>query len=431
MKNLFFLFLATFLSISLANAQDASKQFKSASKEMGNYADDPVANSADLTAAIANLKSALESGDVNTNAKNWITAGKAYNKIANAEFKAKTLDAAGTYKIAIPNSAIDAYNAFAKAIEVDPKKIKDVTYGLEEVENHLNNFAIFAYQEADYSTAFDNFSASIMAYDKLKEMGKDSRLDEGALLSDQYFFSAVSAYYSSRNEEAKPYLQKLYDDSTTEGFVYEALYNVYAEEDIEKALGFLQKGREMAPDNTGLLFAEINYYLKIGELDVLIGKLKTAIEKEPDNTSIYNTLGSVYDQLQQKEFKAGNQEKADEYFASAKDYYNQVLERDAGNFDATYSIGALYYNKAASYVDKLNELAADLSPAGMKAYDETKATMDGIFSEALPFFDKAEALNGNDRNTLIALKEIHARLDNLEKSNSYKERLDALNGGGE
>jgi hypothetical protein len=51
-----------------------------------------------------------------------------------------------------------------------------------------------------------------------------------------------------------------------------------------------------------------------------------------------------------------------------------------------------------------------------------------IFSSwRLPYFLKAEKLNDKDKNTLIALKEIHARLNQLDKSNAYKARLDALN----
>ena len=425
MKNILLIILAFSVSLGTAQAQDASKQFKSATKNLTKYSADPIANSNAIAGAIADIKSSLQDAEVSANVKNWITAGEAYNKLADVEFKSKTLDVTGQYKLVAPEAAILAFDAFSEAANLDPKK-KDIAYGLEDCENLLNNFAIFAYQEQDYSNAFANFSASIKAHDLLKSMGKVSRLEEGTLLADQYFFSAVSAFYNKDNENAKPYLMKLYNDDSSEAFVYDALYNIYADSDTEQALTYLEKGREMNPDDTGLLFSEINHYLKIGALDVLIGKLKTALEKEPDNISVYNTLGSVYDQLHQKSFSEGDSEKAEEYFANAQDYYNQVISKDPDNFDATYSIGALYYNKAASFVEKLNELAADLSPAGMKAYDETKAEMDGLFKEALPYFEKADGINGEDRNTLIALKEIHARLNDLAKSEEFKKRLEAL-----
>lgn len=425
MRNLLIVILSVTFAISTSIAQDAEKMFKNAEKKVSKLSSDPAANANDLTNAIAEMHKALESSDVNASAKNWVSAAKALNQVANNEFKAKALNP--EYSIVIPSAPIDAFNALKAGVDLgDKKKMKDLVYGLEDVENHLNNFAIYAYQSQDYEVAYDNFSKSIDAYKLLNSMGKESRLDDAALLKDQYFFTAVSGYYSKQYEEASPYLEKLYNDEATEPFVYEALFNIYSETDTDKALEYLSKGREVAPEDTGLLFAEINHYLKVGELDKLIGKLKSAIEAEPENVSIYNTLGSVYDQLHQKEMSAGNKDKAQEYFDSALEYYNQVLAKDPTNFDATYSVGALYYNKAATYVEELNTLASDLSPKGMKAYDETKAEMDSVFSEALPFFEKAEGLNGNDRNTIIALKEIHARLNNVEKSNKYKVMLEKM-----
>ena len=425
MKNILIVILSLTFAISSSIAQDAEKTFKSAVKKVSKLASDPAGNSNELTNAMADMQTALKDESVSSNAKYWVSAGEALNKIANQEFKVKTLDPG--YTLVVPNSAKDAFNAFAAGLKLgDKKRKKDLIYGLEDVENHLNNFAIYAYQGQDYTTAFDNFSASIAAHDLLNSLEKESRLDDPALMKDQYLFTAVSGYYSERYAEAKPFLEKLYNDGASDAFVYEALYTIESETDPEKALAYLAKGRELAPDDTALLFAEINHYLKAGELDILIGKLQDAIKAEPENVSIYNTLGNVYDQLHQKEMEGGTPEKAQEYFDLALENYNQVLAKDDSNFDATYSIGALYYNKAATYVDKLNELASDLSPKGMQAYDETKAEMDGVFSEALPFFNKAESLNGNDRNTIIALKEIHARLNNMEESNKYKEILNKM-----
>lgn len=423
MKNLFVLFFLAAFTFT-ATAQDPGKDFKSAEKMIKKFISDPSDASVDVGEAVALMKSAVSSDKLSGDAKYWVNQGKMLNDIANAEFKSKTINP--EYAIQYPTSAADAYNAFASAKSLgDKKKTKDITYGLEDTEGHLNNFAIFAYQAQDYKSAFTNFEASIQAAETLKSLGKDSRLDEGELMKDQYYFTAISAYYSEQKDAAMPYLEKLYSDGASEPFIYEALYNINAESDADKAVAYLDKGIELNPDDTGLLFAQINHYLKEGKLDELIGKLETAIEKEPDNMSIYNTLGSVYDQLHAKYMKEGDDAKATQYFDSALKNFNAVLDSNPNDFDATYSVGALYYNKAATYVDKLNSLTSDLSKAGMKKYDETKAEMDGIFKQALPFFQKAEGLNGNDMNTLIALKEIHARLNDIESSNAYKAKIEA------
>jgi len=218
----------------------------------------------------------------------------------------------------------------------------------------------------------------------------------------------------------------LADEGYEHALVYEALFNIKSEANAEEGLKYLEMGRTKFPDDTGLLFAEINHYLKSGQLEILTDKLKVAIEKEPNNTTVYNTLGNVYDQLYQSEDKAGNTAKSKEYFDLAYDYYSQALGIDDKNFDATYSIGALYYNKAASYTDKINELSNDFSAAGTKKYDAMKAEMDAQFEKAKPYFITAEQLNPKDGNALIALKEIYARSNDFEKVNEYKAKIEAL-----
>jgi tetratricopeptide (TPR) repeat protein len=156
----------------------------------------------------------------------------------------------------------------------------------------------------------------------------------------------------------------------------------------------------------------------------LINKLKMAIEKEPTNVSLYSTLGNVYDNLYQKEIESGSEEKATEYFNNAKDYYQQALEQDPTYVDAIYSVGALYYNRAAAMTLELNKLSDDYSKEGIKKYEALKAEIFEEFDLALPYFKKAESLDPNDVNTLIALKEIFARKDNLELSKEFKTRLD-------
>lgn len=429
MKKSVFILIVAFLSTATMFGQ-ADKDLKSASKSLSKYFLDPTGNAELLPEAVDMMNKAFESDEIKAMASSWITRGKIYNEVANNEFKQKTIDP--EYKIISVDAANLAYQAFAEAGKLAEKKAdkKSVMTGMTEAENHLNNYAIFAYQDQDYGAAFDNFSTTLKAYDLIKEMGGTSRLDETEVgFNDQLFFAALSGYYGDKRAESKPFFEKLFAMKSNEPVVYEALYSINKEEGATDAVKYLEAGRELFPDDTSILFAEINHYLTEGKLEQLIDKLKTAISKEPDNISVYTTLGSVYEQLQAQSAESGDEAKAGEYFESAKDYYNQAIAKDGANFEATYSMGALYYNKAASYVEKLNEYAADLTPDGMKKYDATKLEMDGLFEKALPFFTKAEGINGQDGNTLIALKEIYARLNDLEKSNAYKAKFDALSGG--
>jgi hypothetical protein len=52
------------------------------------------------------------------------------------------------------------------------------------------------------------------------------------------------------------------------------------------------------------------------------------------------------------------------------------------------------------------------------------------FDKALPYFKKAESINSNDQNTLIALKEIFAKKNDMKMSGEFKSRLETVQGGG-
>lgn len=433
--------LSLIFLISLAGTTlfaQPEKDLKNAQKALNKFFLDSSGDASVLNDALSLLDSAFESDEVKAKCSSWLTRGQIFNEVANNEFKNKTLNP--DYQIKVGNAAMEAFTAFHEASKLAEKKSesKDALSGLSETENHLNNFAIFGYQSQDFAGAFSNFKATLDAREIVSNLGGTSRLDideegqaKGELYGDQLFFTAVSGYYGGQNAEAKPLLQKLFDMGTSEAVVYEALYKIHTEEGATDAVKYLEAGREKFPDDTGILFAEINHYLTSGQLETLIKKLEVAIEKEPDNISVYTTMGSVYDQLQAQTREAGDMAKADEYFGKAQEYYSQALAKDPSNFDAKYSTGALYYNKAATYVDKLNELAADLTPQGMKNYDAAKAEMDGLFKEAMPHFLAAENLNPKDMNTVIALKEIYARLNQMDKSNEYKEKYEALAAGQE
>ncbi|HPQ21531.1 MAG TPA: hypothetical protein PK147_06745 [Saprospiraceae bacterium] len=416
----------SFLMAFSAFAQDGKKALKQASKDLGKYYSDPANNKDKLTEAIGLLDEAFQSDEVKSDPESYIVKGKIYNEISASEIRNILLNPAE--KLNTPNAAVEAYEALATAMQMATKKgqTKDALAALAETEGNLNNIGITMFQEQNYGAAFDNFNAAIEAYKLLKNSGKDSRLDDEATRNEHYFYTVAAGYYGDRKEKTMPLLKEM-ESTTDKPLVYEALFNYTLDSDKPAAEKYLVMGREKFPNDTGLLFAEINYYLKEGRLEELTGKLKMAIEKEPDNPSVYVTLGNVYDQLSQAEAKNGNTEKSAEYFDSAMQYYNETLAKDPNNFDAEYSIGAMYYNKAAAMTEEINQYANDFSKAGTQKYNEAKAKMDGYFDQAMPYFLKAESIDANDQNTLIALKEIYARKNQMDKVKEYQTKLDATN----
>lgn len=426
MKKLISALFMICLIASAGMAQDGKKIMKKASKLMTKYISKPADNPDAFGEAQDLIMQAFEDKEYAATAKAYITKGEILNDLADAEIKTRMLNPEAQFTdITVAKQAYDAFN---EGLKLATKKgdTKDAIAGIMATENNLNNFGSELYRVKDYVNAYHNFSSTLGAAKTLLANDKETRLADAKAFTDQKFFTGVCGYLAGMNDEVKPLFEELYADGTEEAFVYEALYKINAEANPEEAITYLEAGRTKFPDDSNMLFAEINHYLTAGNLDVLIDKLKIAMEKEPDNVSVINTLGSVYDQMSVSASADGDIAKRDEYFAEAMKHYELVLDKEPKNFDATYSKGALYYNKAANMTGQINEMSNDFSPAGTKKYNELKDEMDGYFTQALPIFLEAEALNGQDQNTIVALREIYARQNNFDKVAEYKAKLEAL-----
>ncbi len=434
MKKLIFGLLSLLLIAGTLSAQDGKKAYRDAKRALGAYNLDPNNNKDKLSEAFTAINEALQDSEMAADADAWNIKGEIYNEIASQYVVAKQLPEAADLS-ALPKveqPAVEAANAFAKAYELAEKNFqrKDALKGMRTAQNNLNNVGFYHYEDQEYAEAHQNFKSTLEMHELLKEENEESSLEKEEDYNQQLFTAGLTALSAGMNDAAEPYFEKLYELEYDKPTVYEALYQIKSEkESPEAAYVYLEEGRKRYPDEVTLLFADINHYLKLGKLDVLIGKLEAAIEKEPDNISLYNTTGSVYDQLYQKASKEGDEEQAQKYFDKAKEYYEMALEKDADNFDATYSIGALYYNKAAVMTQELQELADDYSKEGIAKYDALREEIFAEFDEALPYFKRCEKLNPNDLNTLIALKEIYAKKNDLEMSTIFKERFENVQAG--
>jgi tetratricopeptide (TPR) repeat protein len=138
----------------------------------------------------------------------------------------------------------------------------------------------------------------------------------------------------------------------------------------------------------------------------------------------------VYDNLYQGALKEKNDADATKYFNLAKKQYEGAIKQNPNYLDANYSLGALYYNKAAVRTQEMNALPEDYSSAGLKKMESMRNEVMTLFDQALPYFQQAEVIDANDINTLIALNEIYARKDDEVLAPEFKKRLEVVKGGG-
>jgi tetratricopeptide (TPR) repeat protein len=432
MKKTILVLAAALLTATVAFSQeDGAKLAKSAGKAFATYNMDPSGNSAKLQEARQKIEDAMKTPEAQALPSAWITKGDIYSTIVQSEVTRKSFDPKAT--LSGDNDALIAFDAYKKAYDIAVKKYEksDAIKGIISVEPHLINIGVEKYQGAAYEKAYRSFAAAISAKEVLSANNEKSALDDPKTFDEIFYFSGKAASLAKLNKEAMMVFEKMYTKGTDNVDVYQSMYDIKAAENDEAGANkILEEGRKKFPDDPGLLFTEINSYLKAGKLDQLTDRLKQAIKQEPGNVGLYITLGNVYDNLFQGQLKEKNDAKANDYFAQAKDYYNQAIARDPKNADATYSLGALYYNKAAFKTQEMNALPDnDFSAAGLKKQADMRKEVMSFFDEALPYFQKAESLSPNDLNTLIALTEIYARKED-DLSLEFKKRLTKVREGG-
>jgi len=433
-KVLLGIFAVSLLAMSLNAQDDPAKAYKAATRALSAFNLDPANNKPKLLEAKSNIDIAVLGEVQKTDAKVWVSRAEIYNALVGQEVNILYIDPTHMLPEESGAFANEALLSARKGIELADKAYlkKDALEAMSETGRFLSIIGNQKLQASDYVGAFQPMRSFLEIDQELKANGELPLIENEVDVNNQKFVTGFCAYSAGDNEMAKNLFSQLVAAGHEEALAYSLYFNILIqEEEEEEALKVLDTAKAKFPGNTEILIAEINYFLKQNRLDELVGKLKLAIEKEPNNLSLYTTLGSVYDQLFQRELEPGGDEaKGNEYFDEALKYFNQALEKDPKSGDAIYSIGALYYNKAAAISKELKVLEEDISKEGLKKYNVKKGEMFSFFEKALPYFQKAEALNPNDQNTLIALKEIYAKEDKIELSNEFKRRLEVIVGGG-
>ena len=103
-----------------------------------------------------------------------------------------------------------------------------------------------------------------------------------------------------------------------------------------------------------------------------------------------------------------------------KGLYLAVLEVDSNNASANYNLAILYYNQGA---DIINEMDYDLD---LIEFSRIQDLCIDLFLDGLPYMKKSYDLLYKRKETLVGLSNIYYGLNDMEKSELYKNELLSL-----
>lgn len=337
----------------------------------------------------------------------------------------------------------EAGKSLMKVVELKPTFEKqDVTNKLSVVALYNFNEGLAAYDKQDYTGAFNRFGevGNIHNIEGGKRFEGNKRFDTIARQASTY--QGYSAYYGDKYDEALPLLLKAKNDPIVKDVRnYLMIADIYeAKNDETNLLATINEAKTAYPKEQSVTNRELNYYVKSGKSDVLVGKLEDAIKADPANSELLFNLAIAYDNMANPKDK-NNKElpkpaNYNELFSKAETAYDNTVKAAPQKADAYYNYGALYFNRAVSINDQMNKLTT--SAADTKKYDALKIERDEWFNKAVPHFEKvvsiwepsAKTLKGDDYNNyqaaIIAAKEIYAKQNNIEKSNEMKKKLETV-----
>ncbi|HYH55756.1 MAG TPA: tetratricopeptide repeat protein, partial [Anseongella sp.] len=157
-------------------------------------------------------------------------------------------------------------------------------------------------------------------------------------------------------------------------------------------LRVFQEGRSLFPDNAGLAFDELDFFLKEGDPADAVEMMKAALKFSPENETIWYSLGVV----QLKVGAVGEAEKA----------FKRAVELKPDYYDAYYNLGLIYYNSASKLIQKANERSRFISTKEYNAYRDDYLQELRVAKE---FFEKAYTLNPKNVDLLMPLREVYVR----------------------
>jgi len=281
---------------------------------------------------------------------------------------------------------------------------EDILAGLIQCGYKLFNVAIDKYNAKDYTVALKYYNAifdiiSLDAEDQLKR----GNITKETILYNSFFASSKM----KDNATSKKLLQQLIDINFNEPAIYIHMSNVYLEDkNTDKALEYLKLGRNMFEGDQSLINTEINLYIQLGRTSELIEKLGEAIALDSENDLLYFNRGTIYDQ-------EGD-------FVNAEKDYKASLAINPDAFGTNYNLGALYFNAGVAINNKANDTSSN------KIFEKLKKEAEASFAKALPFLETAYELNGEDKNTLLSLKQLYYLSGDYKKSEEMKKQIEEL-----
>lgn len=341
--------------------------------------------------------------------KNLSLAAKAYQDLisvekASGKIKFSTQAAASVTDIkfklinaAIADSKIDKHADSAK-------KLYDA-YLLDKKDTLNLYYAASTYVNAK------NYDEALKLYEELKTLnysGKGtSYLAVNKLTGEEDLFttSAERDRMVKLGTHEKPRTEVI---PSKRGEIYKNMALILVEKGkTEEAKKAIAAARVANPDDTSLLLTEANLYLETKDFDTYKKIISEVLLKNPNDADLVFNLGVI-------SYNAKN-------LVEAEKYYKRAIEIKPDYVNAYLNLAIMKLDADKKIFDEMSKLTN--SEKDNKRYAVLKKQREAVFTDALPYLEKASELDPKNvevKNTLLG---VYGALEMTEKKKALKAKM--------
>ncbi len=341
----------------------------------------------DIKGAKQAIDLAIENDLTKSSSRTWFQYGQVYKAIALSDQPAV---------ISLSDDALnESVRAFKKTQELSPESNAYYTLAdnaLTELWSGLINKGVSAFSSSDFTTALESFEQALFV------MPEDTTA---------YLYAGLMAQQLDDVPKTLQYYSSLIDLGYDDPSIYETViyYTQNYKYDNAEALRLTREAQTKFPDVEYFRTHEINILIQEGKIEESIDALNEAVSINPSNANYLFNLGTLYETT------------GDELLAIEN--YERAIEIDSYNFDASYNLAVLHYNKAVDILAEINDLPLaeyeDKSP-------ELEISARKSLNDALPHMEKATEIRPNEPVLWNTLFTIYDRLDMKDKSEAAYNR---------
>lgn len=338
-------------------------------------------------------------------ATTWLYKGNIEMQLAYQEYGAKEKD--NSYQIQYPNTPIEAYDAFTKALAINKNVEGFDMISPTDALSRLYPFMLIRGAELvinqQYKEAAEVLERGIKSYEMVVPPAQ--KLD-----GDLYFYYAYANEMLGNSDVAMLNYEKAIKDGSKESMVYMRLIEAYKKQKNEaKVLETINEGKKIMPDNASLAVSEIDYYYFVGNKD----KGKELLKKLP--SSLYSDVDALTN--------LSNIYLKDTNYTEAKELLNRALAYNPNNTAVIFNLGVCNYSLSEIKFNKSSEL----NISGHKEEAAiAKAEEQQLLSEAQRHFERYLTIEPNDKDALAAMRSIYIRKGETDKAEEINKRIELL-----